>query len=104
MPVTMPIGMSRSVMGKSAPRPALRSRLAIKAERMPATIGPMILSRVQITTELSGKPDILSPVRDDEHPGDEHADDHRRANRDADEMADTYQRHRQAGRDLASTG
>ena len=44
----MPIGMSRSVSGKSAPRPALRSRLAMSAERMPETIGPMIFSSVQI--------------------------------------------------------
>ena len=57
--VTIPIGRSRSVIGSASPRPALRSRPAASAPRIPAMIGPMILSNVQI----AATPIVPAPMK-----------------------------------------
>ncbi len=57
VPPTMPIGRSRSVSSSASP-PA-RAADAAMAERMPATIGPMILSRVQ----TAATPIVPAPMK-----------------------------------------
>ena len=55
----MPIGMSRSVSARLSCPPPLRARLAASAEVTPLTIGPMILSRVQI----AATPIVPAPMK-----------------------------------------
>ena len=120
VPPTMLIGMSRSVSAQHLARRRARCEAAI-AERMPPTIGPMILSRVQIaatpivpapmkrtwlrktsvTVAATSAPDARrrrsaaapAPPSEISMPI-EHGD----ADGEADQMADADQRHRQAGR------
>ena len=118
VPPTMPIGRSRSV--SSSTSPPERAAEAAMAERMPPTIGPMILSRVQTAatpivpapmkrtwlrnTVFDRRRDVRADAlnrgqhRDQHPPGDQHADQHGDADGHADQMADADQRHRQARR------
>ena len=59
VPKTMPIGRSRSVMSRLSLPAAARARLAASAARRPATIGPIILSRVQI----AATPIVPAPMK-----------------------------------------
>ena len=111
-PVTMPIGMSRSVSGRSAARPALRSRLAARAPGSadkrtddpkqgpdrgdadgaradhPRLEAEGVMQLVEITRGSRDQARILRPVRDNERPGDDHSDHHCETDRDTDEVAD----------------
>ena len=90
------------------------------AERMPPTIGPMILTSVQTAatpivpapmkrtwlrnTRFTRRRDVRADAlterqhRDEHAPGDQHADQHGDADRHADQVADADQRQRQAHR------
>src|SRR3546814_20464005 len=55
----MPMGRSRSVSSSSPALPPLRTLAAARADRMPLTMGPRILSRVQI----AATPMVPAPMK-----------------------------------------